>query len=102
MHICSSLSDAKSLNLVNLPELFATARLRLSSSTYIYPGLSLVLPSFYSFSLNTSVLLVETDSIPLSLSVIADLDSPGGLELIKEALASLDTRACYFMISDPY
>jgi len=89
MHICSSLSDAKSLNLVNLPELFATARLWLSSSTYIYPGLSLVLPSFYSFSLNTSVLLVESDSIPLSLSVIADLDSPGGLELIKEALASL-------------
>ena len=33
--------------------------------------------------------LVESDSIPLSLFVIADLDSAGGLELIKEALGLL-------------
>ncbi|KAF8812128.1 hypothetical protein BYT27DRAFT_7133469 [Phlegmacium glaucopus] len=61
-------SDASSLSIVNLPELFAKVRLRVSSSTYIYP---------------------ESDSTPLSLFIIADLDSQGGLELIKEALTSL-------------
>ena len=78
-------SDPSSLNIVNLPELFGKTRMRVSSSTYIYPGLSLSL-YFFVFFLN---LLVESDSIPLSLFIIADLDSPGGLELIKEALTSL-------------
>lgn len=40
-------------------------------------------PKFYCF------FLVESDSIPMSLFVIADLDSSDGLELIREALDSL-------------
>jgi UDP-glucose:glycoprotein glucosyltransferase len=81
-------SDGTSLNIINLPELFAKARLRVSSSTYIYPGLAfsfifLLPPKTLLF------LLVESDSIPMSLFVIADLDSLDGLELIKEALGSL-------------
>ena len=81
-------SDGTALNIVNLPELFAKSPLQVSSSTYIYPG-SALFSHLSSSSLTSLFLLVESDSFPMSLFVIADLDSPGGLELIKEALGSL-------------
>lgn len=47
-------SDGTSLNIVNLPELFAKARLRVPSSTYIYPGLALF-SLLFTFLLNLTV-----------------------------------------------
>ncbi|RDB27081.1 UDP-glucose:glycoprotein glucosyltransferase [Hypsizygus marmoreus] len=62
-------STPGSLRIFNLPQLFSRTGYRVSSTGFIYPS--------------------ETPVIPLSLYVIADLDSETGLGLVKEALSSI-------------
>ncbi|TFK38220.1 UDP-glucose:Glyco protein glucosyltransferase-domain-containing protein [Crucibulum laeve] len=72
-----------SLRIMNLPELFEKTGLRLSPSSYIYPA--------------------DTESVPMSVYVVADLDSEVGLELVKEALGSItkDSRTRLSFIHNP-
>jgi UDP-glucose:glycoprotein glucosyltransferase len=63
-------SATGSLRIVNAPEIFSRVGLRTSSSTFIYPA--------------------ESPVVPLSMYVVADLDSEAGLGLIKEALSSME------------
>ncbi|KAG6833463.1 hypothetical protein H0H87_006830 [Tephrocybe sp. NHM501043] len=64
-------SDAPgSLRIFNLPDLFARTGFRVAPSAFHYPP--------------------ETTVIPLSVYVVADLDSPDGLKLVKEALLSIN------------
>ncbi|KAJ6626996.1 glycosyltransferase family 24 protein [Mycena sp. CBHHK59/15] len=62
-----------SLRVVSLPELFARSGYRTTPSTFIYPP--------------------ETELIPLTLYVVADFDTDGGLGLVKEALLSIDDQS---------
>ncbi|KAG6876468.1 hypothetical protein C0992_012845 [Termitomyces sp. T32_za158] len=73
----------ESLKVFNLPELFSRTRFRVSPATFVYP--------------------VETPVIPLSLFVIADLDSQEGLKLVREALLSIgsNTRTRISFIHNP-
>ncbi|KNZ76128.1 UDP-glucose:glycoprotein glucosyltransferase [Termitomyces sp. J132] len=62
-----------SLKVYNLPELFARMRFRVVPATFVYPACT----------------VAESPIIPLSLFVIADLDSQEGLKLVEEALLSI-------------
>ena len=63
--------------------------------TQVWPRSSIFLPS------SNSTVLVESDSIPLSLFVIADLDSPGELELAKEALGLIVRGSMISVVFQP-
>ncbi|KAG6885729.1 hypothetical protein C0993_010556 [Termitomyces sp. T159_Od127] len=73
----------ESLKVFNLPELFAKTRFRVTPAIFVYPA--------------------ESPIIPLSLFVIADLDSQEGLKLVKEALLSIgsNTRTRISFIHNP-
>ncbi|KAJ6562664.1 glycosyltransferase family 24 protein [Mycena capillaripes] len=58
------------LRIFNVPDLFRRAGFRVTPSTFIYPP--------------------ETEQIPLTVYVVADFDTEGGLGLLKEALTSID------------
>ncbi|KAG6827591.1 hypothetical protein H0H92_011214 [Tricholoma furcatifolium] len=72
-----------SLRVFNLPDLFSRTGFHVEPSSFVYPA--------------------ETAAIPLSLYVIADLDSPQGLELVKQALLSIGphTRTRISFIHNP-
>ncbi|KAJ7342428.1 glycosyltransferase family 24 protein [Mycena albidolilacea] len=58
------------LRIVSLPELFSRTRFRVTPSTFVYPP--------------------ETELIPLTTYVVADFDTEAGLQLVREALTSID------------
>ncbi|KAJ7785207.1 UDP-glucose:glycoprotein glucosyltransferase-domain-containing protein [Mycena maculata] len=58
------------LKIVSVPELFARTGFRAAPATFVYPP--------------------ETEQIPLTVYVVADFDTEGGLGLLKEALVSID------------
>ncbi|KAF8164188.1 UDP-glucose:glycoprotein glucosyltransferase-domain-containing protein [Mycena galopus ATCC 62051] len=58
------------LRIVNLPEVFGRTGFRVAPGTFVYPP--------------------ETERIPLTMYVVADLDTEAGLGLVKEALSSID------------
>ncbi|KAG5636220.1 hypothetical protein H0H81_008754 [Sphagnurus paluster] len=58
-----------SLRIFNMLDLFSRTGFRSTPSTFIYPS--------------------STSAVPLSLYVVADLDSQAGLQLVKEALLSI-------------
>ncbi|KAF8069177.1 glycosyltransferase family 24 protein [Lyophyllum atratum] len=72
-----------SLRIFNLPDLFSRTGFHVAPSAFVYPPGSPV--------------------IPLSLYVIADLDSEAGLQLVKEALSSItpDSRTRISFIHNP-
>ncbi|KAG6818363.1 hypothetical protein H0H93_005573, partial [Arthromyces matolae] len=72
-----------SLRVYNLPTLFSRIGFQAAPATFFYPAESVV--------------------IPLSLYVVADLDSPEGLNLVKEALVSIgpDTRTRISFLHNP-
>ncbi|KAG5641244.1 hypothetical protein DXG03_005668 [Asterophora parasitica] len=72
-----------SLRIFNLPDLFSRTGFLVEPSSYLYPS--------------------GPQILPLSLYVIADLDSQSGLQLVKEALLSItpDSRARISFIHNP-
>ncbi|KAG6887758.1 hypothetical protein C0995_013010 [Termitomyces sp. Mi166 len=79
-----------SLKVLSLPELFARTKFHVAPATFVYPG-----EPASSFSIAKSLVLTlvcalaDSPVIPLSLFVVADLDSQEGLKLVKEALLSI-------------
>ncbi|KAF9225915.1 hypothetical protein BS17DRAFT_777873 [Gyrodon lividus] len=73
------LLDGTGLQMFNLPELFSKAGFEQKDGSFVVPSVS--------------------DAIPITMYVIADFDSPEGLELVKEALRfvteSVRTRATF-------
>uniref|UniRef100_A0A8H8CJL8 Glycosyltransferase family 24 protein n=1 Tax=Psilocybe cubensis TaxID=181762 RepID=A0A8H8CJL8_PSICU len=67
-------AGSKSVHIVNLPEVFAKSRFRLSSSAYLYPP-------------------ADAQSISESLYVVADFDTEDGLALVKDAVSSLNEES---------
>ncbi|KDR79892.1 hypothetical protein GALMADRAFT_242006 [Galerina marginata CBS 339.88] len=76
-------TGSKNVHILNLPDVFAKTRFRVSASTYLYPS--------------------ESESIPESLYIVADLDSENGLGLVKEAISSLtpDSKTRISFIHNP-
>ncbi|KAG6824858.1 hypothetical protein H0H93_001453, partial [Arthromyces matolae] len=72
-----------SLRVYNLPTLFSRIGFQAAPATFVYPA--------------------ESAVIPLSLYVVADLDSSEGLNLVKEALLSIgpDTRTRISFLHNP-
>ncbi|KAF5378749.1 hypothetical protein D9615_006978 [Tricholomella constricta] len=66
-------TTAGSLRIINLPDLFSRTGFRLAPSSFLYPSGSQI--------------------VPLSLYIVADLDSQAGLQLVKEALLSITPNA---------
>ncbi|KAK7462762.1 killer toxin resistant protein [Stygiomarasmius scandens] len=61
------------LQIFNLPEIFARTRFRDHPSAYLYPS--------------------ETEVIPLTIYVVTDLNKKDGLELVKDALLSIEPNS---------
>ncbi|KAF9051644.1 glycosyltransferase family 24 protein [Panaeolus papilionaceus] len=70
-YIFPSGSAAANIRIVNMPEIFNQLKLKLSSWSYVYPA-------------------VKKVGISHSTLIFADLDSDDGLNLVKNALLSLD------------
>ncbi|GLB42376.1 putative UDP-glucose:Glycoprotein Glucosyltransferase [Lyophyllum shimeji] len=69
--------------ILNLPEVFSRTNFKVAPSSFVYPS--------------------ESSIMPLSLYVVADLDSQAGLHLVKEALSSIkpDSRYRISFIHNP-
>jgi UDP-glucose:glycoprotein glucosyltransferase len=87
-----------SLRIFNIYEVFGRTGFRVSPSTFVYPRKSLC-TLCVSFP-DANLVLAETEGIPLTMYVLADLDSEAGFKLVEEALKSIARRihCCFCLI----
>ncbi|KAJ7513036.1 glycosyltransferase family 24 protein [Mycena galericulata] len=69
------------VRVVDMPALFGHTGFRVAPGTFVYPA--------------------ETELIPLTVYVVADFDTEGGLALLREALSSIDSKTRVSFVHNP-
>jgi hypothetical protein len=72
---------------VNVPELFSRTGFRDSPASFVYPGTST--STINEAKAVHSYFVVHSNDVPLSIYVIADLDSEQGLGFVKDTLKAI-------------
>ena len=75
--------------LFNLPEIFSRLDSKYDSGAFIYPG-KYMCSSHVRTELRVDA---ESENVPLTMYVIADLDSAKGIALMSNAVAALVSKA---------